>query len=151
VQKTSSLLEPLIAKLGIAEGVRLARLKTDWDEIFDKPLSLHMWPSKFAEGTLLLNVDSALWIHQLTYHKNAILEKLRAYGVRDIRFRVGRLSRSATRLPDARRLREMSGEDSTFISSLVSGIGDAELREAIKGAAEKSLRAETEENKGEEK
>jgi hypothetical protein len=147
VQKTSSLLEPLIAKLGIAEGVRLARLKTDWDEIFEKPLSLHMWPSKYSEGTLLLNVDSPLWIHQLSYHKHAILEKLRAYGVRDIRFRVGKLSRRARRLPDARCLPEISGEDSSFIASLVSGIGDAELREAIKGAAERSLRTETGEKK----
>ena len=135
MQKASSLLEPLIAKLGIAEGVRLARLKTDWDSIFEKPLSLHMWPSKYSEGTLLLNVDSSVWIHQLSYHRNAILEKLRTYGVRDIRFRVGKLSRRTTQPRDARRVREMSGEDSSFLASLASGIGDAELREAIKSAA----------------
>jgi hypothetical protein len=151
VQKTSALLEPLIAKLGIAEGVRLVRLKTDWDEIFEKPLSLHMRPSKYSEGTLLLNVDSTLWIHQLSYHKNAILEKLRPYGVRDIRFRVGKLSRRATHTPDAGRLREISAEELSFIGSLVSGIGDDELREAIKGAAERSLRTEREEKKEEEK
>lgn len=150
MHKTSSLLEPLIAKLGIAEGVRLARLKTDWDEIFDKPLSLHMWPSKYSEGTLLLNVDSPLWIHQLSYHKNAILEKLRAYGVRDIRFRVGKLSRRAKRLADAPRLSAISGEDSSFVASLVSGIGDPELRDAIRGAAEKSMQSETGEKQKEE-
>jgi hypothetical protein len=147
VLKTSSLLEPLIAKLGIGEGVRLARLKTHWDDIFEKPLSLHMWPSKYSEGTLLLNVDSSVWIHQLSYHRNAILEKLRTYGVRDIRFRVGKLSRRAAQPREARRLREISGEDSSFLASLASEIGDAELREAITSAAEKSLRAETEEDK----
>lgn len=151
MKRTSSLLEPVIARLGIAEGVRLIRIKTDWDKIFDKPLSLHMWPSKYSEGTLLLNVDSPVWSHQLSYHKNTILKKLGNYGVRDIRFRVGKISRKEQPVPDVRDIPELSGEDASFISGLVSEIGDAELREAIRGAAEKSLKAENADKKRTEK
>ena len=151
MERTSSLLEPVFAKLGITEGVRLIRIRNDWDKIFDKPLSLHMWPSKYSEGSLLLNVDSSVWVHQLSFHKSAILNKLGVYGVRDIRFRVGKISRRAQQVPDIHDTPRLSGEDSSFISGLVSGIGDAELREAIKGAAEKSFKAKRIEEKRAEK
>ncbi len=151
MERTSSLLEPVFVKLGIAEGVRLIRIKTDWDKIFDKPLSLHMWPSKYSEGSLLLNVDSPVWVHQLTYHKSAILKKLGVYGVRDIRLRVGKISRKAQPVSVVYDVPGLSPEDSSFISGLVSGIGDAELREAIKGAAKKSFQANKTEEKRTEK
>ena len=146
MKRTSALLEPFLSKLGIAEGVRLIRIKNDWDTIFEKPLSLHMWPSKYSEGELLLNVDSPVWIHQLSYQKSLILKKLGAYGVKDVRFRVGKTSRKERTTPVTRRgVAELSPEDSSFISGLASDISDAEIREAIKNAAEKSLRA----NRGE--
>lgn len=141
LERTSSLIEPLLKRLGIASGVRLSRIRADWDGIFEKPLTLHTWPSKLSEGTLLLNVDSPIWIHQLGYHKGAILSKLSCYGVKDIRFRVGRVvCRQMTEAPPA--APELSQEEVSFISELVSGFGEGELKQAIHCAVERSMRAE---------
>ncbi len=143
MERASSLLGPLVDRLGIAEGVLLARLRSDWRGIFDEPLSLHMWPSKYSGGTLLLNVDSPLWVHQLSYHKSAILKKLAVYGIRDIRFRAGKISNRKQPVPDGRALRGLSEDDIAFISGLVSGIDDEALREAIQAAVSRSLKEGT--------
>jgi Dna[CI] antecedent, DciA len=145
LERASSLLEPVIKKLGIANGVRLSRIKNDWNLIFEKPLSLHMWPSKLAEGGLLLNVDSSIWIHQLGYHKSAILSKLAPYGIKDVRFRVGGISRKEEK-EEVRAPAELSGQDRAFVSELVSDINDLTLRDLIRSAAEKSLLAERKNN-----
>ncbi len=140
MEKADSLLGPLLRNLGIEEGVRLARLKNDWHTIFEKPISLHTSPSRLSEGELLLNVDSPIWIHQLSFCKGAIIEKLGAYGVRDVRFRIGKIPQKKQREQHARRAVQLSSDDALFISELTSGIGDEELKEAVRGAAEKSFR-----------
>jgi hypothetical protein len=139
VKRTGSLLGPIIKRLGIEDGVRLIRIKNDWHKLFDRPLAIHMSPSRLSEGELLLNVDSPMWIQQLSYYKREIINKLSFYGVRDVRFRIGKIvSKKEGR--SAGPLTEISSEDRIFISGLVSGISDGELKEAVKGAAEKSLR-----------
>lgn len=141
LEKASTLLEPVINSLGIASGVRLSRIKKDWDRIFEKPLSIHMWPSKFSEDILLINVDSPAWVHHLGYHKPAIISKLGRYGVTDIRFRVGRISKKECPPSESGNLPELGSEDLCFIEGLASEIGDDSLRSAIRGAVEKSIRA----------
>ena len=125
----------------------MSQIKNNWQDIFDKPLSLHMYPSKLSEGELLLNVDSPIWIQQLTYYKKEIINKLDAYGVKEVRFRIGRVS------PDKRSVaassssssdnkhRELSAEDTSFISSLTSEIKDEDLKQAVKTVVKKSLQA----------
>ncbi len=91
MEKAGSLLEPVVKRLGIESGVRLSRIKNDWHTLFEKPLSLHMSPSRLTGGELLLNVDSPIWIQQLNFLKKEILKKLSRYGVREIRFRIGKV------------------------------------------------------------
>lgn len=140
MKSTGTLLGPIVKRLGIEEGVRLIRIRNDWHTIFDSPLSLHMSPSILSEGELLLNVDSPIWIQQLSYYKREILTKLSTYGVRDVRFRVGRITREKQLRQSTAAITELSSEDALFISGLVSDIRDDELKKAVKGAAEKSMR-----------
>lgn len=144
MKKTSSVLGPIIKRLGIEDGVRLIRIQNDWHSIFDRPLSVHMSPSRLSEGELLLNVDSPIWIQQLTYHKNEILGKLTGYGVKSIRFRVGRIARRENKFVETgasvdQRHQKLSGEDETFISGLISQLTDSDIRDAVKRAAEKAV------------
>jgi predicted nucleic acid-binding Zn ribbon protein len=139
MEKADSLLGPLLRNLGIEEGVRLARLKNDWHRIIGKPISVHTSPSRLSQGELLLNADSPIWIHQLSFCKAAIIEKLGVYGVRDVRFRIGKIPQKKQDR-HAQSPGELSSDDALFISELTSGIGDEELKKVVKGAAEKSFR-----------
>jgi hypothetical protein len=140
MEKAGSLLGPVVKRLGIESGVRLSRIKNDWRTLFDKPLSLHMSPSKLTDGELLLNVDSPMWVQQLNFYKKEITAKLSGYGVREIRFRIGKVSPLKPLEEHSRKPSELSSEDARFIDGIVDAIDDAELRNAVRRAAEKSLR-----------
>ncbi len=145
MDKAGFLLEPLVRRLGIESGVRLSRIKADWNILFDKPLSEHMSPSRLADGELLLNVDSPVWVQQLNFYKSQITAKLSGYGVRGIRFRIGKVSTVKPNAGKSSKLPELSSDEAYFIERLVNTIGDAEIRNAVRGAAEKSLRAKKKE------
>ncbi len=147
MEKAGSLLGPVVKRLGIESGVRLLRIKNDWHTLFDKPLSLHMSPSRLSKGELLLNVDSPLWVQQLNFYKKEITAKLRGHGVREIRFKIGRVSPLKPRKETAGQLSELSSEDVRFIEELVDTIEDTGLREAVRGAAEKSLKTKKKEKR----
>jgi hypothetical protein len=141
MEKTDSLLTPFLRRLGIESGVRLVRIKENWHSIFAEPLSSHMYPVKFSEGEILLNVDSPVWMQQLSYHKRDIISKLSSYGVREVRFRTGRILRENHGKQALRDCGELSPEDTAFIEDLLPEIPDADLRAAVKKAVEKSLKS----------
>ncbi len=141
MKKAGSLLDPILRQLGIEAGVRLAQMKGEWPSLFEKPLSLHMAPGRLSEGELLLFVDSPLWIQQLNYYKQEIIAKLARYGVRDVRFRLGRVSGPGQAAEEPRQLPALSDEETNFIDGLANVAGDPELGRAVRAAAERSLRS----------
>jgi hypothetical protein len=138
--KTDSILRPIIKNLGIEEGVRLSRVRKNWHNIFDKPVSLHISPAKISQGKLIINVDSPLWLQQLSYYEKDILEKLRAYGIKNVYFRIGKIYRPKKSTAINREKGNLSSEDTSFIIELTNDIGDQTLKDAIQKALEKSLR-----------
>lgn len=143
MDRAESLLAPILRRLGIDEDVRLLRIRKDWHIIFDRPLASHMSPSRLLEGELLLNVDSPIWMQQLSFSKNELLDKLRKYGVKNLRLRVGRVSRrtDGTKGPEIPPQIELAAEDAEFLDQLISDIRDEELKETIRTVAKKSLSA----------
>jgi hypothetical protein len=141
MKKAGSLLDPVLRQLGIEAGVRLARMKSEWPTLFDKPLSLHMSPGRLSEGELLLFVDSPLWIQQLNYYRPEIIAKLTRYGVKDVRFRLGRVSVLRQVTEASQPLPPLSDEETDFVDRLADVAGDHELGRAVRAAAERSLRA----------
>ncbi|MDP3260906.1 MAG: DUF721 domain-containing protein, partial [Thermodesulfovibrionales bacterium] len=69
MKRADSLLAPLIKNLKLEDAVKLGRIKTGWADIFEKPVSLHMFPAMLKEGELLINVDSPMWMQQLSFYK----------------------------------------------------------------------------------
>jgi hypothetical protein len=82
-----------------------------------------------------------MWVQQLNFYKKEIMAKLSGHGVRAIRFKIGKVSPLSPGKEKGRKLSELSAEDARFIEGLVDVIDDAELRNAVRSAAEKSLRA----------
>jgi hypothetical protein len=141
MKKAGYLLDPVLRKLGIEAGVRLAQMKNEWHTLFDKSLSLHMFPVRLSEGELLLSVDSPIWIQQLTYYKREIIGKLAGYGVKEVRFRIGAVSRTKQAPASPPPLSPLSAEDQGFVDALAGCVRDPEVGRAVSAAAERSIRA----------
>ena len=141
MKKTGAVLGPLLRNLGLESGVRLARIKNDWYEIFDEQITSHLFPVSFSDRELLLHVTSPIWMQQCSYHKSEIIKKLSAYDVQDIRFRLGRIPQKKQAISPPRKTSELTPENRFFISELLSDVSDESLKESIKKALEKSLTA----------
>ena len=145
MRRADALLGSLIRDLGIQEGIRFAQITKDWYHLFQEPLSSHMFPSYFSQGQLTLNVDSHVWLHELHFHKTAIIKKLKAYGVKAVRFRLGRTgcSRQGKRgrsVSDrGKASKVLTPEQVSLIEEAVSGVEDSELKSTIAAAMKKAV------------
>jgi hypothetical protein len=142
MKKAEAVLGPMLKRLGIESGVKLERIRRDWFDMFEASITLHMYPASCTENELLLNVDSPAWIQQFTYYKKEILRKLAPYGITDTRFRIGKVQKKKQQSSDSNKKRTLSDDDISFADGVVSGVTDAQLKESIRKAIEKSL-AET--------
>ena len=93
------------------------------------------------DGELLINVDSPAWLQELKFFKEDIQKKLHPYGIRSVRFRLGRVSMNAmsdnkSRPPEARQLDE---EERSFIENAVTDIEDDSMKQTLKKTIEKAI------------
>jgi hypothetical protein len=141
VRRADSLIIPLVKELRIEDGIRLIELKKNWDNLFDEPLSSHMSPHKLSAEEILLNVDSPVWLQELNFYKKNIIDRLSSYGIREIRFRLGRiLKRTKYRVKcQEARVTNLSTKELSYIENAVSQINDEELSKTIRRAIEKAF------------
>jgi hypothetical protein len=80
-------------------------------------------------------------MQQLNFCRKEILGKLSAYGVKDIRLRVGKVFRQKKEEPDPveQMPQKVSDDDALFIDGLVASVSDEELKTSIRNAAENYL------------
>ncbi len=142
MKSAETVLGPMLKQLGIENGVRLQRIRNDWPDIFEKSISSHMFPASLKEGELLLHVESPAWMQQLTYYKKDIVRKLSAYAVTEVRFRLGRITKEKKQPEAEKPMRMLSPEEISFAASVVADIRNEELKDSIRKAIEKSLRAD---------
>ena len=141
MKKVDSLCIPIIRGLGLHDAVRLAAIKKDWHTLFSQPLCIHMFPCKVSNGEILLNVDSPVWLQELQYSKEKVIERLRSYGIISVRFKIGRVSRTKQRkrTDEAPRFKTLSPEEVALVEDTASQINDKELRGSLQRAMKKSL------------
>lgn len=142
MKRADSLLTPLIRNLGIEDAVRLGYIKKEWACIFERPVSLHMSPANLKEGELLINVDSPVWLQQLSFYKETIIKKLHHVGIKTVRFKLGRVlpeKKQDKTTPFEIKGQALTVKEHSYIEETVSSIPDQELRDRIKKAIEKSI------------
>ncbi|MDH5203741.1 MAG: DUF721 domain-containing protein [Nitrospirota bacterium] len=146
MQRADSLILPLVRELGFEDGVRLAEMKKKWDDLFHEPLSSHMSPLMLSGGEVILNVDSPVWLQELNFLKEDLIKKLSHYGVRSVRFRLGRVStgitsgvkrQSTTR--SGSKDKSLTAKELSYIEETVSQINDNALRETARKAIQKAF------------
>lgn len=142
MKRASSTLSELASELGLGGRLGLHRLKASWEKIFGDTLGSRMYPVSFSRSELLVEVDSPIWLQELSFLKAEILMKLKPYGVEGIRFRAGsaRKRQAAGRgRPEEPAAKGLTPSEEAFIEELGASVEDSELRESIRAAARKSL------------
>lgn len=87
-------LERVMKNLGLKRRLKEARIALEWETIAGKKIAAHSRPSAVRQGILLVNVDSSVWLAELsTFFKETLLRKVRDEmadsDIRDIYFRLG--------------------------------------------------------------
>lgn len=139
MNRTGTLLAPLIRNLGLEGSVKLSAMRREWRSIFEEPVSFHTSPALLKDGELLINVDSPAWLQQLHFFKETIIKKLQCFGILSVRFRVGKVFHDKAQAKPVPKHRNLSNEEKTYVEQAASSIADSELRERIKKAIEKSM------------
>jgi hypothetical protein len=131
---------------GLTDNIICEKLKKDWVKIFKEPLSSHMEPHKFINGELLIIVDSHIWLNEINFLKDSIIEKLSPYGVKNIIFKFGRIFRKEDSKSKTDSIKKklykpsiLSKEEISFIEDIISKIEDKDLRSVIKNTITKSI------------
>ncbi|HIJ60899.1 MAG TPA: DUF721 domain-containing protein, partial [Nitrospirae bacterium] len=65
-------LKRLAKELAIESAIKLSELEAKWEKIFDESLTKHIYPSDIKDDILYINVDSPIWIQELTYMKKEL-------------------------------------------------------------------------------
>ncbi len=142
MKRLSEVLSPILRESGLEEGIRLDLIKKRWDELFGPPLCLHLYPVSLRDGELIVNVDSPLWLQEVSLQKENILKNLTPFGVRDVRFRLGRVFRGRKERQgkaEKGHKKILSPDSLRYIAEVVSPIKDHELKETIRTVMERSL------------
>ncbi len=146
MKRVGTLLPPLLKELGLEEAARFERIRKEWSTVFREPLSLHMSPSALKNGELLIAVDSPVWLQQVSLFRADIVKKVSPFGVKDVRFRIGRAGRMGGRREDtaqtlSRKKPSLGADALREIDDTVSGLKDTGVREIVRRAMEQSFRS----------
>ena len=95
IDSVSSVLEGLTRRLGLESKLLESRLRRNWVSIVGEPIASNTWPDQIRYKKLYLLVHNSVWLHQLTFLKPTLIEKLNTVAgadlVTDIVLRVGEL------------------------------------------------------------
>ncbi|MCE9535978.1 MAG: DUF721 domain-containing protein [Nitrospirae bacterium] len=132
----SSVLEGLARRLGFESMLLESRLRRNWVSIVGEPMASNTWPDQIRYKKLYLLVHNSVWLHQLTFLKPTLIEKLnKVVGtelITDIVLRIGTLPKvdRAAVLPEAHHAPAVPPSDELIseISEHVTTIQDPDLR-----------------------
>lgn len=135
IDSLSSILEGVARRLGLESKLLENRLRRDWVSIVGEPIASNTWPDQIRYKKLYLIVHNSVWLHQLTFLKPTLIQKLNGAAggelITEIVLRVGeiplRTAASATTPPLDGDV-TVSEVSLAEASSHVSAIQDPDLR-----------------------
>ena len=88
------ILPALMKELRLDARQAEAEIVKVWNSLIDPVVTAHAQPANLHKGTLFVNVDSSVWLHEIVrYRRREILERLQhSFGsnaVKKISFRIG--------------------------------------------------------------
>lgn len=147
MRKIGSLLTGIATNLGLDDAIRLQRIREHWNELFGHPLALRARPRSVFESVLHMQVDSPLWLQQISYYEKEILEKLKPFGITGLRLTTGKSApvpptpdnsaRPPAGAPDREPLTEA---EITIIEKTVEPLKDESLMEISRSIMRQAIR-----------
>jgi len=137
----SPLLKAMSKNLGLEKEIKLFRLKEGWPDIVGPAIASHTAPQAIRHHVMTLHVDGAAWLHELSFLKGEILQKInRNLGngsVRSLRLKIGPVStpkKSEQSDSPQKKKTPLSKEAQTLVREQVSSVSDDALKRAIQKA-----------------
>lgn len=146
-QPIGDVLARILKKTGIRLPVEDNHLKDIWNKTVGAMIAAQTSPDRIKDGTLFVKVSTSIWMHQLQFLKQDILEKFQsqcqAEPVERLHFSVGEVSAISTAgkgkeffHPTASLLKK---RDKQMIEESLEAIKDPELQSLMKRAMIKEL------------
>ncbi|MEP6934317.1 MAG: DUF721 domain-containing protein [Nitrospirota bacterium] len=147
IDSLSSILEGVARRLGLESKLLENRLRRDWVSIVGEPIASNTWPDQIRYKKLYLLVHNSVWLHQLTFLKPTLIQKLNSTAggelITDITLRIGEIP-VRTAAPATMPLLDGDVTASeailTEVSSHVSAIQDPDLRLLFTSVISRNLR-----------
>lgn len=117
------------------------RFLTRWESIVGAPIARHARPDRWQGRTLIVRVDGAAWMQELSFMRPQMLSRLAEafpdIRITDIRLEAGELPPlppSAVSSAPAREEAPLGDDEREFIDRAVCRIGDDAVRDAARSA-----------------
>jgi hypothetical protein len=150
IDSLSSILEGLARRLGLESKLLENRLRRDWVSIVGEPIASNTWPDQIRYQKLYLLVRNSVWLHQLTFLKPTLIQKLNQVAggefVTEIALRLGEIpSRAAVSAAEHPVDGNFAVSEVVLaeVSSHVSVIQDPDLRRQFTSVISRNLRTLT--------
>jgi hypothetical protein len=150
IDSLSSILEGLTRRLGLESKLLENRMRRDWVSIVGEPIASNTWPDQVRYKKLYLLVRNSVWLHQLTFLKPTLIQKLNQVAggefVTEVALRVGEIparAAASAAVPPIDSRFAISEAVLEEVSSHVSAIRDPDLRLLFTSVISRNLRTPT--------
>jgi hypothetical protein len=137
------ILHALFDKNDMVQTMRQYAVWDCWDDVVGPTIAHKAQPEGIRNGILFVTVTSSVWMQELSFMKDMILEKLNkkmdTSMINDLRFKIGKIpipphADGATALPP------LENEDLAKIEQATSSIQDQEIRHSLQNLFAASVR-----------
>ena len=150
IDSLSSILEGVARRLGLESKLLENRLRRDWLSIVGEPMASNTWPDQIRYKKLYLLVHNSVWLHQLTFLKPTLIQKLNGAAggelITEIVLRVGEIPlRTAHASTVFTTVSDVTAFEAIRAETLphVSAIQDPDLRQQFTSVISRNLRTLT--------
>lgn len=121
------ILRKIVKSHGLHGSATLNTLQRKWESIMGQTIAVHTFPDTVRNNILTIIVDTPQWMHHLSFFREDMAAKLKAYGIEGIRFRVGRIRTGASREVNTEKS-ELTDDESKYLENVTRNIRDEDLR-----------------------
>ncbi len=143
-QPLGDILYAALKRRGLAEGLEVHTLRKLWPVAVGPRIAAQTRPDSLRSGRLFVRVTSSVWVQQLHFLKEEILEKFNTLAgnkaIREIIFTIGHVPTAAGVGAQMPNLPELNQRDKKMIEDSTKSLADRELAEILRRVMEKEIR-----------
>jgi predicted nucleic acid-binding Zn ribbon protein len=136
----SEVVSSLMSRHVPRDQVRLSRVRDAWEQMATATVAARAWPAAVSGDELLIDVHDNQWLHELTYLRQSLLDRIRehcpAAQIGRIRLRIGPVPARSPRPAETAEARPesiLAPEPSEDTRSALDSVTDPDLRNLLAG------------------